>query len=89
VLVDGRSVRDVLPFPPHSKRSPGFLGTCQIKGRDLSDVFFGTLDGAPATESLPAQVAWKIDQQRAKFVKASIDGLVCARSGIYAVDRDP
>jgi hypothetical protein len=89
VLVDRRLVRDVLPFPPHSKGSPASLGICQVKGRDLSDVFFAILDGAPATESLPVQVAWKIDQQRAKFVKASIEGLVCPRSGIYSPDRDP
>jgi hypothetical protein len=89
LLVDRNLVRDALPFPPHSKRSPVFLGTCQVNGRDLSDVFFGILDGAAATESLPVQLAWKINQQRAKFVKASIEGLVCPRSGIYAVDRDP
>jgi hypothetical protein len=35
---------------------------------------------------LPAQVARTIDQQHGKFVKASTDGLVCPRSGIYTVD---
>ena len=89
VLVDRRLVRDVLAFPPHSKRSPAFLSICQVKGRDLSDIFFGILDGAPATESLPVQVAWKVDQPHAKFVRASIEGLVCPRSGIYSADRDP
>jgi hypothetical protein len=91
ILLVGRSglVRDVLPFPAHSKRSPAFAGLCQIKGRDLSDIIVAILDGAPATESLPAQVAWKIDQLHAKFVKASIEGLVCPRSGIYSVDGGP
>ncbi len=89
VLADRSRVRDVLAFPPHSKRSPVFLSICQVNGRNLPDIFFGKLDGAAATEFLPVQLAWKIDQQRARFVKASIDGLVCPRSGIYAVDRGP
>jgi hypothetical protein len=89
LLVDRRLVRDALPFPPHSKRSPAFLGICQVKGRDLSDIIFAILDSAPATESLPVQVAWKIDQRHAKFVKASIEGLVCPRDGIYSADRSP
>jgi hypothetical protein len=49
----------------------------------------GISDAAPATESLPVQLTGKIDQQRAKFVKASIDGLVCPRNGIYSADRGP
>jgi hypothetical protein len=90
ILLIGRSiVRDVLPFPTHSKRSPAFAGICQVQGRDLSDVIVAILDGAPTTEYLPVQVAWKIDQRQAKFVKASIEGLVCPRSGIYSVDGGP
>jgi hypothetical protein len=79
----------VLPFPAHSKRSPAFAGICQVKGRDLSDVIVAILDGAPTTEYLPVQVAWTIDQRQAKFVKASVEGLVCPRSGIYSVDGGP
>jgi hypothetical protein len=30
--------------------------------------------------------AWKIDKQRAKFIKVPGEGLLCPRSGIYAVD---
>jgi hypothetical protein len=86
-LLIGRGVvRDVLPFPTHSKRSPAFTGICQVKGRDLPDIIVAILDGAPATEYLPVQVAWKIDQQQAKFVKASIEGIVCPRNGVYTVD---
>src|SRR4051794_26449744 len=29
LLVDRKMVRDVLPFPAHSERSPAFTGTCQ------------------------------------------------------------
>ena len=83
ILLIGRStVRDVLPLPAHSKRSPAFAGICQVKGRDLPDVIVAILDGTSTTEYLPVQVAWTIDQQQAKFVKASIEGLVCPRSGI-------
>ena len=87
LLVDrSRLVRDVLPFPAHSKSSPAFGGICQVKGRDLPDIMVAILDGAPAADHLPVQAAWKIDQQRAKFVKGSIEGLVCPRSGIYTID---
>ena len=86
LLVDRKMVRDVLPFPAHSKRSPAFTGMCQVKGRDLPDIIVAILDGAPTADRLPAQAAWKIDQQHAKFVKVPIEGLVCPRSGIYTVD---
>ncbi len=87
VLVErGGLVRDALPFPAHSKRSPAFSGTCRVKGRDLPDIVVAILDGEPAADDLPAQAAWKIDQQQAKFVKMSIDNVVCPRSGIYTVD---
>ena len=89
LLVDRSSVRDVLPFPAHSKGSPAFAGICQVKGRDISDVIVAILDGASTTEYLPVQIAWTIDQQQAKFVKASIEGLVCPRSEIYSVDGGP
>ena len=90
LLVDrSELVRDVLPFPAHSKRSPAFAGICQVKGRDLPDIFVAILNGEPATDTLPVQVAWKIDQPHAKFVKASIEGLICPRSGIYTVDGGP
>jgi hypothetical protein len=79
-------VRDVLPFPSHSRGSPAFSGICQVNGRDLPDVFVGVLNGEAASDFLPVQSAWKIDQKNAKFVKASSEGLHCPRSGIYTVD---
>jgi hypothetical protein len=87
LLVDRQNlVRDVIAFPAHSRASPAFTGTCQAGGRDLPDVFIGVLNGEAAGDYLPAAPAWKIDQKSAKFVKASSDGLRCARSGIYTVD---
>jgi hypothetical protein len=35
------------------------------------------LEWRATTDSLPARLAWKIDQKSAKFVEASIVGLVC------------
>jgi hypothetical protein len=86
-LVDQRGlVGDVMPFPLHSRQSPAFIGTCQVKGRDLPDVMVAILDGGPATDPLPVRTAWKIDQPRMKFIKTSSEGMLCPRSGIYTVD---
>jgi len=86
-LVDRKGlVRDALPFPPHSKSSPAFSGICQLRGKDLPDIFVAVLDGTAATDLLPVKTAWKIDQQRAKFVQASNEGLSCPKSGIITVD---
>jgi hypothetical protein len=90
LLVDRSGlVRDVLPLRAHSKRSPAFAGICQVKGRDLPHIIVAILDGALAAVYLPVQAAWKIDQQNAKFVKASIEGLVYPRSAIYTIDGGP
>lgn len=86
-LVDNKGlISDVLAHPPHSKQSPAFSGICQVNGKDLPDIMFAILDGAQAKESLPALMAWKIDQKAAKFVKTTTEGLLCPRSGIYTVD---
>jgi hypothetical protein len=59
---------------------------CQSGGRDLPDIFVAILDGASTADFLPVVTAWKIDKQRAKFIKVSSEGLLCPRSGIYTVD---
>jgi hypothetical protein len=87
VLVERRgSITDAVPFPEHSKASPAFSGLCQSKGKDLPDILVGVLNGASKADLLPVVTAWKIDKQRAKFVKVSGEGLLCPRSGIYTVD---
>src|SRR6185437_7274652 len=79
-LVDNKGlISDVLAHPPHSKQSPAFSGICQVNGKDLPDIMFAILDGAQAKESLPALMAWKIDQKAAKFVKTTTEGLLCPR----------
>jgi hypothetical protein len=85
VARNGR-VGDVIPVPPHSKQSPAFTGTCQLKGKDLPDTVFAILNRSKDAENLPALNAWKIDQEAAKFVKIPTDGLLCPKSGIYTVD---
>ncbi len=87
VLVDRRNViGDAIAWPAHSKQSPAFSGICRRGGKELPDIIVGILDGTHAGDPLPALSAWKIDQQRAKFVKISTEGLLCPRSGIYTVD---
>jgi hypothetical protein len=87
VLVERRgSITDAVPFPEHSKASPAFTGLCKSKGKDLPDIFAAVLDGASKADYLPVVTAWKIDKQRAKFIKVPSEGLLCPRSGIYTVD---
>jgi hypothetical protein len=87
VLVDrGGLLRDAMAFPAHSKSSPAFSGICQLGGKELRDVFVGTLDGTKADDLLPVVTAWKIDEKRAKFVKVSGENLLCQRSGIFTAD---
>ena len=56
------------------------------QGKDLPDIIFAILNRSKDAENLPAQNAWKIDQQAAKFVRMSTNGLLCPKSGIYTVD---
>jgi hypothetical protein len=87
VLVDRRgTVGDAMSLPAHSKQSPAFSGMCRVSGKDLPDIIFAILDGTTAKDPLPAVTAWKIDQQHARFVKLSSEGLLCPRSGIYTID---
>ncbi len=87
MLVDRKGlVRDVIPFPPHSKKSPAFSSYCKLNGKELPDIFVGVLNAEVTGDQLPALSVWKIDLKGAKFIKASTDGLRCPRSAIYTVD---
>jgi hypothetical protein len=88
LLQDKSIVRDVLKVPAHSKKSPQFIGTCDINGKETKAIVVAILDtetesGAP---TLPAKIAWKIDEKKAKFVSLSTGGLRCPRSGISTID---
>ena len=86
LLEDGSVVRDVLKFPKHSKDSPQFIGGCQLNGHDLPGTAIGVLKNEAGTESLPAEIAWKIDEKQMKFVKLQTEGLRCSRDGISTAD---
>lgn len=89
VLEEHDVVRDVLPFPAHSKEHPEFLGTCQRDGKDMDQEVTAVLDntGAHAGKpALPATSAWRIDERAGKFVAVPTGGLMCPRSGISTAD---
>lgn len=96
-----RIIRDVMPFPPHRRASPEFAGICQRNGRTQPDAVVAILDmrgarvGASAHYSaadattLPAKVAWRIDERSKRFVALPTTGLGCPRSGIITADGGP
>lgn len=86
LLVDRGVVRDVLPFPPHSKAAPAFSGRCQRAAKDLPDVIVAVLNFKPGAEPLTPAAAWTIDQAHARFVALPTEGLLCPRSGIITAD---
>jgi len=86
VLEDGDFVRDVLKFPKHSKESPGFIGSCQLNGRDVPGTAIGVLKNENGAEILPAVSAWKIDDKQMKFVELKTEELRCSRDGIITAD---
>ncbi|HJY54031.1 MAG TPA: hypothetical protein VKD89_08410 [Candidatus Udaeobacter sp.] len=86
LLEDKDVVRDVLKFPKHSKDSPQFIGSCQLNGHDLQGTAIGVVKNEAGVETLPAVVAWKIDEKQMKFVKLETEGLRCSRDGISTAD---
>ena len=88
LLEDKSSVRDVLKVPAHSKKSPQFIGTCEIDGKESKTIVVAILDNETGSDAptLPARIAWKIDERNAKFVSLSAEGLRCPRSGIITSD---
>ena len=87
MILDKRSiVRDVLKFPPHSKASPEFTGSCRVNGKALPGEIVAVLNNQAGAENLSAKLAWKIDRKTAKFVKVAAEGMQCPRSGIVTAD---
>jgi hypothetical protein len=90
LLQDGKDiVRDVLPFPTHSRAAPEFLGTCQVNGKDTPEQITAVLDNTgehAGKPQLPATHAWRIDEGHAKFVPMATAGLACPRDGIITAD---
>jgi hypothetical protein len=86
LLEDQGVVRDVLKFPKHSKDSPQFIGSCQLNGHDVPGTAIGVLKNENDVESLPAVIAWKIDEKQTKLVELQTEGLRCSRDGIISAD---
>jgi hypothetical protein len=88
LLQDKSIVRDVLKVPAHSKKSLEFIGTCDINGKETRAIVVAILDAETenGARRLPAKIAWKIDEKKAKFVSLSTGELRCPRSGITTLD---
>jgi hypothetical protein len=89
LLQDGSIARDVLKVPSYSKTSPLFIGTCEMNGKESKDdTVVAILDNEKDTgaSALTAKLAWKIDQNKMKFVSVPIEGLRCPCSGVITLD---
>lgn len=91
-------IRDVLPFPAHSKTSPQFVGRCQVDGTPIRESVVAVLnnsagydarDQKQAKTMLNATAAWKIDETREKFAMQPMQDLACPLVGIATVDGGP
>jgi hypothetical protein len=99
VLVDQHQViRDVLPFPNHSRAAPASWGPCQRGGRAMDEAIYAVLDNTAGSNKtydpddktvLPALSAWKVDVKRLKFIKLDVGGMFCPLSTIDSADRVP
>jgi hypothetical protein len=101
-FIEGKNdrIRDVIPFPPHSRQSPGFFGSCTIGGKSLSDAVLAILaNPAPLpadrhyafndSTSLNATSAWRVDDKQARFVALHEAKIECPRNSIFTVDGGP
>lgn len=100
-VLPAKRIADVLAFPAHSRRQPGFVGACKGASNAKSDAtIVAVLDNpspraasahyaADDTTTLAARSAWRIDEARARFVKLPAAGLRCPRSQIFTVDGGP
>ena len=80
-------VRDVLPVPEHSLRSPLTLLGCQVDGHEVRAAMMAILNNSQAKKSaefqeivLPAKIAWKIDEHQERFVAFATEHLSCTLS---------
>jgi hypothetical protein len=101
LLGEHLTIRDVLAFPAHSRKSPAFTaGNCQKNGKPLMAAVMAVLDNRAAAGGtshysgddptlLPAIAAWKIDETSAKFVSIPSRSISCPRGGILTADGGP
>ena len=100
LLVNTKSglIRDVIPFPQHSKSSPQFVGKCQADGKEAPATIVAILDNSAGSDArdeklakkmLKATAAWKIDDRQEKFDKQATETLGCPLGGVSTVDGGP
>jgi len=91
-------IRDVLPFPHHSRTSPMFIGACQRDGKETPGTVVAVLNNSAgynakdeklAKTTLKATAAWKIDETKEKFVTQPPENLGCPVGGIVTQDGGP
>jgi hypothetical protein len=97
VLLDQHDViRDVLPFPNHSRAAPASSGQCECDGREMNEIIYSVLDNQAGYQIafdyndktlLPVLWAWKVDVKTVKFVKLDVAGMLCSVSAVNDVDR--
>jgi hypothetical protein len=71
------TVRDVLPFPAHSKATPEF-SAAECEG--VAGPIVGVMDRGRVA------AAWRIDEKAAKFVPLATEGLACPGASIVTAD---
>ena len=100
LLVNTKSglIRDVIPFPQHSKSSPQFVGKCQANGKEIPASIVAVLDNSAGSDAkdeklantmLKATGAWKIDESKEKFNKQATENLACPLGAVATVDGGP
>jgi len=80
-------VHDAMKFPPHSKDSPQFVGSCQNSKGPVPGTIIAVLKNEHG-DLLPVTIGWSIDEKQAKFVPLKTEGLRCPRSDISTVDQE-
>lgn len=87
-----RIIRDVLPYPSHSRSSPEAIGGCQIDGKDDSDGVVAVLDNSAGYDarhgsgSLKAISAWKIDERSERFQQLTATRVACPIWAVVTLD---
>ncbi|HTK95828.1 MAG TPA: hypothetical protein VL382_09330 [Terriglobales bacterium] len=91
-------IRDVLPFPPHSKTSPMSIGPCRSAGKPFHGTLLAVLDNSAGRDArdpkladtmVKATAAWSVDETKEKFAQQPTEKLACPLSGVVTQDGGP
>ena len=86
LIEEGNIIRDVLEFPPHSKTTPQFIGSCRLNSKELPGTIIAVLSSGTEEKTSTVKMAWKLDERRVKFVKIPAKELSCPREGVVTED---